>query len=70
MANFGIRTLDENKDSKKRNPGLEEIFAACCSQALSGATRLSVDYQFVNNPAYNTDRGPMNAFALRLRAQF
>ena len=32
--------------------------------------RLSFDYQFIANPAYNTDRGPVNTFAVRFHAQF
>jgi len=31
---------------------------------------LSPDYQFVLNPAYNKDRGPVNAFALRAHVEF
>jgi hypothetical protein len=37
--------------------------------SLSPAWRLSVDYQFINNPAYNTQRGPVDVFGLRLHAQ-
>ena len=40
------------------------------SYALSSATRLSLDYHFINNPAYNTQRGLVNAFAVRLHTQF
>ena len=57
-------------DGQLPNPGLEQIFEAYYSYALSPATRLSFDYQLINNPAYNTDRGPVNAFAVRLHAQF
>lgn len=31
---------------------------------------LSPDYQFALNPGYNTDRGPVNIFAVRLHLQF
>ena len=31
---------------------------------------LSFDYQFVNNPAYNKDRGPVNVFAFRGHIKF
>jgi high affinity Mn2+ porin len=31
---------------------------------------LTVDYQFVQNPAYNHARGPVNLFALRLHSEF
>jgi len=57
-------------DGQLPNPGPEEIFEAYYSYALTPATRLSLGYQFVNNPAYNTQRGPVNAFAVRVHAQF
>jgi hypothetical protein len=28
------------------------------------------DYQFINNPAYNRDRGPVSIFALQLPIQY
>jgi high affinity Mn2+ porin len=28
------------------------------------------DYQFISNPGYNSDRGPVNLFAIRTRARF
>ncbi|MCW3126267.1 MAG: high affinity Mn2+ porin [Bacteroidetes bacterium] len=31
---------------------------------------ISPDYQFVLNPAYNKDRGPVNAFGVRVHAEF
>ncbi len=31
---------------------------------------LTFDYQYVVNPAYNPDRGPVSAFAVRIHAQF
>jgi high affinity Mn2+ porin len=57
-------------DGQLPSASLEEIFETYYSYALSPATRLSLDYQFINNPAYNTQRGPVNAFAVRLHAQF
>jgi len=32
--------------------------------------RLSADYQFIANPGYNADRGPVNVFAGRFHWQF
>jgi high affinity Mn2+ porin len=32
--------------------------------------KVTGDYQFVNNPAYNRQRGPVSVFALRLHAEF
>jgi high affinity Mn2+ porin len=57
-------------DGQLPNPGLEKIFETYYSYALSPDTRLSFDYQFIANPAYNTDRGPVNTFAARFHAQF
>jgi high affinity Mn2+ porin len=57
-------------DGQLPNPGLEQIIEAYYSYAVSSSTRLSVDYQFIANPAYNADRGPVNVFAGRFRAAF
>jgi high affinity Mn2+ porin len=57
-------------DGQLPKPGLEEILETYYSYALTQATKISLDYQFINNPAYNTQRGPANAFAVRLHTQF
>ncbi len=57
-------------DGQLGNYGLEKIFEAYYSYALTASTRLSIDYQFVSNPGYNADRGPVNAFAARYHWQF
>jgi high affinity Mn2+ porin len=57
-------------DGQLNNYGLEKIIEAYYSYALTASTRLSVDYQFVSNPGYNADRGPVNAFAARYHWQF
>jgi high affinity Mn2+ porin len=57
-------------DGQLPNPGLEKIFETYYSYALSADMRLSFDYQFIANPAYNTDRAPVNTFAGRFNAQF
>jgi high affinity Mn2+ porin len=56
-------------DGQLPNPGLEQVFETYYNYALSPAWRLTFDYQFINNPAYNTQRGPVNVFGLRLHAQ-
>lgn len=38
-------------------------------QALSFLA-VTADYQYVRNPAYNADRGPVNIFALRVHVQY
>jgi high affinity Mn2+ porin len=40
------------------------------SERIAGPATVTLDYQFVTNPAYNRDRGPASVFALRLHAQF
>ena len=39
-------------------------------RSIGQLSRLSFDYQFVDNPAYNADRGPAHIFAGRLHAEF
>ncbi len=57
-------------DGQLPNPGLEQIIEMYYSYALSASTRLTFDYQFIANPAYNADRGPVNVFAGRYHAAF
>jgi len=57
-------------DGQLPHPGPEQIFETYYSYALSSSTRLSVDYQLIVNPGYNTDRGPVNVFSGRVHWQF
>jgi len=57
-------------DGALPHPGLEQIIEAYYSYALTAATKVSFDYQFIANPAYNTDRGPVSVFAGRFHTQF
>jgi high affinity Mn2+ porin len=57
-------------DGQLLNYGLEKIFEAYYSFAINPSTKLTFDYQFVYNPAYNADRGPANVFAARAHWQF
>jgi high affinity Mn2+ porin len=57
-------------DGRLPHPGTENILESYYQIALTRFLRLSIDYQFVDNPAYNTDRGPVSIFAARLHAQF
>jgi high affinity Mn2+ porin len=38
--------------------------------SLNRWATLTFDYQFVDNPGYNADRGPISIFSRRLHAQF
>jgi high affinity Mn2+ porin len=57
-------------DGQLPNPGLERIIEAYYSYAVTPSARVTFDYQFITNPAYNTDRGPVSVFGMRLHAQF
>jgi high affinity Mn2+ porin len=57
-------------DGKLPHPGLEKILESYYSYALLPSTHLSFDYQLIDDPAYNADRGPVNAFAVRIHWHF
>ncbi|MHB8528881.1 MAG: carbohydrate porin [Caulobacteraceae bacterium] len=57
-------------DGALPHPGPEHILETYYDHALSGAVHVALDYQFVDHPAYNRDRGPVSIFAARLHAQF
>jgi high affinity Mn2+ porin len=57
-------------DGQLPHPGLEQIAETYYSYAVSDSTHVSLDYQFIHNPAYNIDRGPVNVFAGRFHWQF
>jgi high affinity Mn2+ porin len=50
--------------------GLEKIWETYYSYAINSALKLSVDYQFVDDPGYNAQRGPVSIFALRAHVEF
>lgn len=56
-------------DGQLPNPGLEKIIEVYYSFAVS-SLRATLDYQFIANPAYNRDRGPVSVIGARLHAQF
>jgi high affinity Mn2+ porin len=56
-------------DGQLPHPGSEQILETYYSFPL-GALRATVDYQFVVNPAYNRDRGPVSVLGMRLHTQF
>ncbi|AYD48131.1 carbohydrate porin [Arachidicoccus soli] len=47
------------------NYGHESVIEAYYNLQFSPFIWISFDYQFVNNPAYNKDRGPVNAIGIR-----
>jgi high affinity Mn2+ porin len=56
-------------DGQLPHPGAEKIIETYYSLPIS-SWRLTFDYQFIVNPAYNRDRGPVSLIATRLHTQF
>ena len=52
------------------NYGHEGIIEAYYNTHVTKFFTLGLDYQFVNNPGYNKDRGPVNAFAVKGHVDF
>jgi high affinity Mn2+ porin len=48
----------------------ERILETYYAFALNKAVTLTADYQFITNPAYNADRGPVHVFSGRLHGEF
>jgi len=57
-------------DGKLPHPGAEQILETYYGLALRSWLQATVDYQWVKNPAYNTDRGPASILGVRVHAQF
>jgi high affinity Mn2+ porin len=56
-------------DGQLEDPGPEQILETYYSIPVLHYANLSADYQFINNPAYNEQRGPVSVFQLRLNIQ-
>jgi high affinity Mn2+ porin len=56
-------------DGQLPHPGPEQILETYYSFPMSFC-RVTLDYQFIVNPANNRDRGPVSVFATRLHTQF
>jgi high affinity Mn2+ porin len=57
-------------DGKLPHPRAEQIVETYYKLAVFARDAVSLDYQWVMNPAYNTDRGPVSIVAIRVHAQF
>jgi high affinity Mn2+ porin len=57
-------------DGRLPHPGPEQILESYYSAAILKFMHVGLDYQWINHPAYNRDRGPVSVFAVRLHAQF
>jgi len=54
----------------KLNYSAEQIIETYYSFHAYKQIFISPDYQFVSNPAYNKDRGPVHIIGLRIHAEF
>ena len=56
-------------DGKLTNPGAEQVLESFYCYELTSSLWLSLDYQFMLNPGYNRDRGPVNVFGFRFHVE-
>jgi high affinity Mn2+ porin len=56
-------------DGRLPQPGTEAILETYYDLAVFRPARLTLDYQFIANPAFNRDRGPVSVFGLRAHVQ-
>jgi high affinity Mn2+ porin len=57
-------------DGKLPHPGPEHVLETYYELALIKPVQLTLDYQFIVNPGYNRDRGPISVLTVRLHSQF
>ena len=57
-------------DGRLPHPGPEQVLEGYYSLSVFKAAHLAFDYQWINHPAYNRDRGPVSVVAVRVHAQF
>lgn len=57
-------------DGQLPNSGRETAVEAFYNYTVVKGINVTADYQFLNNPAYNRDRGPVSFLGLRLHGQF
>jgi high affinity Mn2+ porin len=57
-------------DGRLPHPGPERIIETYYSLGVAAYLHLSFDYQWIDHPAYNRDRGPVSVVAVRVHAQF
>jgi high affinity Mn2+ porin len=57
-------------DGRLPHPGPEKILETYYDLTVFQQNHLTLDYQRVDNPGYNRDRGPVSIFAVRVHVQF
>ncbi|MFO1249402.1 MAG: carbohydrate porin [Alphaproteobacteria bacterium] len=66
LGGLGILIGDGRLDHYARENVIETYYAAKLWDGVTG----TLDYQFIANPAYNADRGPVSVFGARLHGEF
>jgi high affinity Mn2+ porin len=66
LGGLGILIGDGRLDNYSREDVAEVYYAA----QLRAGIQATLDYQFIANPAYNADRGPVSVLGFRLHAEF
>jgi high affinity Mn2+ porin len=57
-------------DGQLPHYGTEDIFETYYRAPILGWLSADLDYQFIANPAYNPDRGPVSVIGAQLHASF
>ena len=57
-------------DGQLAHAGNEDILETYYELAAASSLHVTFDYQWVQNPAYNRDRGPVSIVAMRIHLQF
>lgn len=57
-------------DGRLPHPGAETVLETYYNLEVIKGLHATFDYQFIDNPAYNRDRGPVSVLAIRLHAQY
>jgi hypothetical protein len=67
---LGMGGIDGFIGDGKIHQAEEQVLEAFYSLGLGSSSWFTFDYQHIWNPAYNSDRGPVNIFGARLHAEF
>ena len=57
-------------DGQLPDAGPEQIIETYYSVPVFSFAHVALDYQFINNPAYNRQRGPVSVFGIRTHVEF
>ena len=57
-------------DGRLPSAGREQVVETYYSHALASYAHVTADYQFVNNPGYDRERGPVSILGIRMHLQY